>query len=802
MRIAVLCGGPSAERGISLNSGRSLLDHLSPLGWEIVPYYCDRQKNFYRLSQAQIYSNTPSDFDFKLATTSQAMNEAQFVTALKDVDLVFPAIHGEFGEDGELQDLLEKNNIPFVGSPSSACRKMFDKGNANRILAQHGFATLPNCVLKETDNKETLTEKLTAFFKKNHVEQAVIKPAAGGSSLGIAVTHSPKDALDKALALFAQNHGPEALIEPYCEGQEFTVLVLENDKGAPVALIPTEIELTGEDSSLFTFRHKYLPTCHVSYFCPPRFSDELVGNIQKAAEVLFSFFGMRDFARLDGWLFKDGSILFSDFNPISGMEQNSFLFIQSSRVGLTHGDVLQHIVRSAARRHNIPCTAHREERKPNAQRVNVLFGGETAERQVSLMSGTNIWFKLLHSPEHDAHPHLLSLDGDVWKLPYAYTLQHTVEEVLFHCKDASRISERLKSLVPPLRARLGIDAAPAAFFHLPLQMSLQDFCKTSQQDSAFVFLGLHGGFGEDGRIQALLDSYDLPYNGPGEESSAICADKNRTGELITALGDRDLIAAPKLCFALKDTKDDIQWLDALWKEATTKLGSNDLLIKPQNDGCSAGVVRLYCAEDLGKFTAALRRGDKLLLPGTLNNQTETIELSAEPDLLMIEPFIVTDDIKIVDKKLNHIKRTGWIELTVGVVEDQGVYHALTPSITVAEGQVLSLEEKFQGGTGINLTPPPSSIMTARQIQRVREKIEKASKALGIEGYSRLDIFFNTATDQTLLIEANTLPGLTAATVIFHQALAEQPSLCPTDFLALLVKEGLSRHAQKRVRKTA
>jgi len=792
MRIAIICGGPSAERGISLNSGRSLLDHLAPLGWEIVPFYCDMQKNFYRLSQPQIYSNTPSDFDFKLATTADAMNEGQFVAALKDVDLVFPAIHGSFGEDGELQELLEKHGIPFVGSPAATCKKMFDKGTANTILAQHGFATLPYCILKSADDKEALSKKIEAFFKKNHVETAVLKPSAGGSSLGVATAHSIKEAESKAHVLFSQKHGDEALIEPYCEGQEFTVVVLQDDAGAPVALIPTEIELAGEESAIFSFRHKYLPTCHVSYHCPPRFDDTIIGNIQKAAEVLFSFFGMRDFARLDGWLLKDGSVIFSDFNPISGMEQNSFLFIQGSRIGMTHGDILAHIVQSAARRNGLSCTVNRETKTPQAQKVHVLFGGETAERQVSLMSGTNVWLKLLHDPATRPEPYLLSLDGDVWKLPYAYTLKHTVEEVLYHCKSAAHTTQRLKKLIAPVRARLGL-ATTADTYAEPQQMTLDQFCALSQKENAFVFLGLHGGIGEDGRMQALLNKHNLPYNGPGEHSSRICADKNKTGEVISALADPLLIAAPKICFKLDESRDDIAWLDSLWQRATTTLQSNDLLIKPQNDGCSTGVVRLFCAEDLGKFLAALRAGERLLLPGTLNNQTDTIELSANPDQLMIEPFIVTDDVRIADKVLSHNIRTNWIELTVGVLERSGEYHALTPSITVAESHVLSLEEKFQGGTGINLTPPPSSIMTTDQIRLVREKIELAAKALKIEGYSRLDIFFNTRTNVTLLIEANTLPGLTAATVIFHQAFAENPPLCPRAFLGLLIEEGLSRH---------
>jgi D-alanine-D-alanine ligase-like ATP-grasp enzyme len=540
----------------------------------------------------------------------------------------------------------------------------------------------------------------------------------------------------------------------------------------------------------------------VSYFCPPRFSDKLVGNIRKAAEVLFSFFEMRDFARLDGWLFDDGRILFSDFNPISGMEQNSFLFIQGSRVGLSHGDILSYIVQSAARRHNLPCPVSTVSKEPTAQKINVLFGGETAERQVSLMSGTNVWLKLRHHPSYITTPYLLSLDGDVWKLPYSYTLQHTVEEVLFHCKDAERISQRLGALVPNIRKTLGAVPPSCDTTSLPEHMSLEALCQRSKKENAFVFLGLHGGFGEDGRAQSLLNSHDLAYNGPDETCSNLCADKNKTAQVITALDDPDLIASPKLCFALQDAKDDVEWAEDLWKNAVDQLHSNDLLIKPQNDGCSAGVVRLYCAADLATFMKAVLGGDKFLAPGSLSHQTSMIELSTKPNLFMIEPFVITDDVRVIGKELHHKARTNWIELTVGVLEKNGNYHALTPSITVAEGNVLSLEEKFQGGTGINLTPPPPAIMSHEQIDLVRAKTEKCAKALGIQGYSRLDLFFNTASNQTLLIEANTLPGLTAATVIYHQAFAENPPLSPKAFLELLVEEGLSRKEQSLQIKSA
>src|ERR1700722_7199353 len=376
MRIAVICGGPSAERGISLNSARSVMDHLSPLGWDIVPLYCDMQKNFYLLSPSQLYSNTPSDFDFKLKHTAKPLSEAAFIEECRKTDIVFPTIHGAFGEDGELQELLEKHDVPFVGSPSSACRLMFDKAKANAHLAHHGFTTLPNCRIHVKDSREEKRKKITAFFAANTFEKAVVKPSAGGSSLGIAAARTAEEALKQVDVIFEQKHGDEAMIEPFCDGQEFTVLVLGTGK-TQVALIPTEIVLMGGD--IFSFRHKYLPTCHVEYHCPPRFSDDIIGNIQKAAEVLFTFFGMRDFARLNGWLLKDGRVIFSDFNPISGMEQNSYLFIQGSRIGLTHSDVLRYVVSRAAQRYGIAHSENAAAKKPAAQNVHVLLGGPTAE---------------------------------------------------------------------------------------------------------------------------------------------------------------------------------------------------------------------------------------------------------------------------------------------------------------------------------------------------------------------------------------------------------------------------------------
>ena len=114
-------------------------------------------------------------------------------------------------------------------------------------------------------------------------------------------------------------------------------------------------------------------------------------------------------------------------------------------------------------------------------------------------------------------------------------------------------------------------------------------------------------------------------------------------------------------------------------------------------------------------------------------------------------------------------------------------HAFNPSITIAEGEVLSLEEKFQGGTGINITPPPVEIVKIKALKKAKELAEQLAKEIGIKDYARIDAFMNINTGTLLIIEINTLPGLTPSTVIYHQALAENPPIFPREFLEKIIK---------------
>jgi D-alanine-D-alanine ligase-like ATP-grasp enzyme len=568
----------------------------------------------------------------------------------------------------------------------------------------------------------------------------------------------------------------------------------------PVAILPTEMEMDYDQHQFFDFRKKYLPTRQVTYHCPPRFKNEIIEKIQIQAEQLFSVFGMRDFARFDGFLMPDGNIWFSDFNPISGMEQNSFLFQQASRIGFSHQDLLRYIVNNAFVRRGIhtlmfsgtPTSLNigvENIRKP----VAVLFGGETAEKQVSLMSGTNVWLKLRGSGIYEPHPFLLAKNKQVWELPYSYILNHTVEEIIENAENAKKDIERLFFLIEKVKIKLCLrknDATEDLF--IPKKYSLEKVLKKYP----FIFLALHGGIGENGSMQKILENKKIKFNGSNSVVSKLCMDKWETNEIIAELNIKEISVAKHVLFKIKDTPKviDDDLLEAHWRMLIERLGTKTIIAKPRGDGCSAGVVRLFNKKDLATYISLIKDKITTAAPRTFTNQTNTIDMpEGEVQDMIFESFIETDKLKAHKGKIKYNHKSGYVEMTVGVVEEkfsesgEGKIKSLSPSVTIAEDTILSVEEKFQGGTGVNITPPPGEIISAKNIEKVKILIEAVAKKIGIRGYARIDIFVQVKTGNIVVIEINTLPGLTPSTVIYHQALAEKHPMFPKEFLELLIK---------------
>ncbi len=780
LKVGLLCGGPSAERGISLNSARSVLDHLQAPDLEIYPIYFDLQKQAYEIEPSQLYSNTPADFDFKINHLGQCLSEEALQARLSLMDIVFPVIHGAFGEGGHLQAMLEKFDVPFIGSDAAACRQAFDKYAARQVLIEQGFPVLPALFVKQGQPQP---QNLKQFFQRHRLDRAVVKPTRSGSSIGVQVVNTVTEAQQSIEAIFEATLDTQVIVEPFCQGTEFTLILLENKQQHPVALLPTEISFDIGEQHIFDYRKKYLPTRQVVYHTPPRFDDQIIQKIQRQGEQLFQQFGLRDLARFDGWLLEDGRIWFSDFNLISGLEQNSFLFLQAAQIGMSHADVLRYILTQACERYGLKVSTASRQGTVNYQKkpVNIIFGGETSERQVSLMSGTNVWLKLLRSETYLPHPYLLAPTGEVWKLPYTLTLRHTVEEVVDACRQTLESEVRLKTLRENILNRLRPDpsfVSQTEFY--PKQMTLETFIK----ESSLVFIALHGGIGENGVLQARLEEAAVAFTGSSSSTSQLCMDKFATAERLADLAMAGIYTpSQRLIPTAALTEAEIDTIQLLWVDLEKTLGSPQIIVKPRGDGCSSGVVKLSSAPDLQCYTDLIRKGVSGIPPHTFADQAGIIEMpSSQPVDLLFEAFIETDVVQVDGQRLCWEEKTGWIEVTVAVLGHDGHMQALTPSLTVSSGAVLSLEEKFQGGTGINITPPPEKYVSAKAVRQAKKGIERVARELGISGFARIDAFLEIKTGHLIVIEANTIPGLTPSTVIYHQALAERPPLYPRQFL--------------------
>ncbi len=389
------------------------------------------------------------------------------------------------------------------------------------------------------------------------------------------------------------------------------------------------------------------------------------------------------------------------------------------------------------------------------------------------------------------------MNHNVWRLPYYLTLNHTVEEIEASCKSAEKDEKRLTHLKEIVLKKLKTDEGQITEdVFLPKKESIDSFIKKSD----FVFIGLHGGIGEDGTLQKMLEDAKVSFNGSGSKASHLCMDKFETGEAIKNLKEEGIHSAPRELVSVNDFKT-FKALDykRYWRDLTMELGSESVIVKPQGDGCSAGIARLFSASDLQKYMKHVMGESEVIPDGTLKNQHGMIEMPhCAMEKVMFEKFIITDKVRVIGNKLKWQTRTNWIEITIGILEKAGEVHAMNPSITVAIGNILTLEEKFQGGTGVNITPPPSEFVKPSAVKKAKLRMEKVAKVLGVEGYARIDAFMHIKTGELIIIEANSTPGLTPSTVIYHQALEENPPMYPTQLLERIVANATLKARTRKI----
>ncbi len=317
--VGVLRGGPSSEYEVSLKSGAAILEAL------------DREK----YEPRDIFIGRDGQWHVHGAPVLPEK-------ALRGVDVAFNIVHGEYGEDGQLQRILDAVGVPYTGSDAFTSSMAFNKHNTKEVVSKLGIKTA-HAVLIDKEATEDVEKAAFELFR-SFPHPAIVKPAIGGSSVGATVVHNfhgLEPALHKAFEI-----SPKILIEEFIRGKEATVGVIDNFRGEQTyALLPVEI-IPPQKHGFFSYDAKY--SGETIERVPGNFSSEEKEQLMWNARAVHEAMGMSHYSRSDFIVSKRG-VYFLEVNNAAGcgMTKESLFPKAVAAVGATLTDFLSHIVELA-----------------------------------------------------------------------------------------------------------------------------------------------------------------------------------------------------------------------------------------------------------------------------------------------------------------------------------------------------------------------------------------------------------------------------------------------------------------------
>ncbi len=308
-RVMVLAGGLSHEREVSLRSGRRVAESLRDAGCQV----------------------EERDVDASLVGSLRAGG----------TDVVWPLLHGASGEDGAIRDVLDLVGVPYVGSDPAACRTAWDKPVAKSVARAAGLATAPSVSLPHGTFRELGAQGVLAAIMDRLGLPLVVKPARGGSALGVSVVRSAADLPRAMVDCFA--YGDVALVEQLIDGVEVAVSVVDTGSG-PVALPAVEIVA---DGGVYDYDARYVAGA-TEFFCPARLTAVAAAAVADVALRAHAAFGLRHLSRTDLIIDRDGAPWFLEVNVAPGMTETSLLPQAAQAAGEDQGLLYRRLVEAAA----------------------------------------------------------------------------------------------------------------------------------------------------------------------------------------------------------------------------------------------------------------------------------------------------------------------------------------------------------------------------------------------------------------------------------------------------------------------
>lgn len=361
LRIGIIFGGRSGEHEVSVRSARSVIESIDRSKYDVVPIAITKEGNW--LGPAASIRLFPRDTQRLLADENQ-QSAAADVAILGDpsrsglvrlgsrsaeperLDVVFPVLHGTFGEDGTLQGLLEMAAIPFVGCGTLASACGMDKVTMKALFKDAG---LPIC-------RHTWSLRADWDNDKNRVVRKVVreigfpcfvKPANLGSSVGVSKA-TDKKSLTKAIDLAAR-YDRKIMVEEEVIGREIECAVIGNDE--PRASLPGEYVIHEESARFLDYTEKYSSTGHVEFIVPAKIPKATVKKIQAMAARAYKAIDASGLSRVDFFLKPDGELLVNEVNTLPGLTEVSGFPKMWEATGIPFPRVIDQLIELAIERH-------------------------------------------------------------------------------------------------------------------------------------------------------------------------------------------------------------------------------------------------------------------------------------------------------------------------------------------------------------------------------------------------------------------------------------------------------------------
>ncbi len=350
IRVAILFGGQSAEHEVSLQSAKNVIGAIDREKYDVVLIGIDKKGRWY-LSEASKFlldEDRPRLIKLQQSGDSLALapgeNDENLINlsgdrAIGPIDVVFPVLHGPFGEDGTVQGLLKLANIPFVGADVLGSAVGMDKDVMKRLLRDAGIPIADFIVLKQSRADEIDFEEV----KRRLGLPVFVKPANLGSSVGISKVKS-ENQFHGAVRL-AFEYDNKVLIEEFVAGREIECSVLGNDN--PIASVPGEIV---PQHDFYSYEAKYIDEAGAVLEIPARLSDEMTKKVQDYAVKTFQTLCCGGMARVDCFVKDNDDIIVNEINTIPGFTRISMYPKLWEASGISYSELIDRLIQLAIER--------------------------------------------------------------------------------------------------------------------------------------------------------------------------------------------------------------------------------------------------------------------------------------------------------------------------------------------------------------------------------------------------------------------------------------------------------------------